>query len=351
MKNKTALFLKTKHIGDSIILTSSIAALPSEIATVDIICFRESYEIFKNHPKVRHIFIVPRHLSGVKKIVAYIKIIKSLLQNRYDFIFQFSDDWRGALLTRLLNPINSCARNSLHRGKFWKNSFRVIANISSNGRPAAEQDVDLLRKLNLFHKAIAPPYEIFTDSKIDIEIKKWLIANLQYKNSKTFLIHGPSRWSFKEIPIETWVEVIDFLNDNLFNVILTGALSDKDYNYAIARKVKKRVAILESTSVLETASLYKNANFLISIDSMALHLASAMGLPTLAIFGPTNEENWAPWQISHKIITISPMALPSFNCRPCGQDGCGGSKVSHCLTNLSASAIIDGCKQMIKQFN
>ncbi len=39
---KTALFLKTKNIGDSIILTSSIAALPKTFKYVDVVCLPES---------------------------------------------------------------------------------------------------------------------------------------------------------------------------------------------------------------------------------------------------------------------------------------------------------------------
>ena len=38
-KDKKAIFIKTKNIGDSIILTSAIRALPDDFKCVDIVCF------------------------------------------------------------------------------------------------------------------------------------------------------------------------------------------------------------------------------------------------------------------------------------------------------------------------
>jgi heptosyltransferase-3 len=88
-----------------------------------------------------------------------------------------------------------------------------------------------------------------------------------------------------------------------------------------------------------TAALMKKARLLISIDSMAIHMASAMQLPVVAIFGPTNEKIWSPWGVSSKIVALDFQDSPSFGCRPCGLDGCAGSKLSHCLYAIPASNI------------
>ena len=110
---KLALFLKTKHIGDSIILTSAIEALPAAYL-VDVLCFKESEPIFKMHPRVRNVFVTPRHLKGMEKFKAYQFILKTMRASRYDFLAQFSDDWRGALLARMLNvPIRCIPRGNL----------------------------------------------------------------------------------------------------------------------------------------------------------------------------------------------------------------------------------------------
>ena len=112
-KYKKALFLKTKNIGDSIILTASIAGLPKQYRYVDVICFPESKAIFQMNQRVRHIFVIPRDKMGIKKIAAYIKLFKQLFKERYDLLAHFSIDWRGAVLARLsAEPVNT-ADNTL----------------------------------------------------------------------------------------------------------------------------------------------------------------------------------------------------------------------------------------------
>ena len=107
--NKTALFLKTKHLGDSIILTSAIAALPHDFV-VDVLCFKESTAIFAMHPRVRHVLVVPRHLAGFARWREYWRLLTIMRNQQYDVLAQFSDDWRGALLARILNAKISVAR-------------------------------------------------------------------------------------------------------------------------------------------------------------------------------------------------------------------------------------------------
>jgi heptosyltransferase-3 len=60
-----------------------------------------------------------------------------------------------------------------------------------------------------------------------------------------------------------------------------------------------------------------------------MHIAAAMGTPTLALFGPSGEHEWGPWQVPQRVVVSR-----AHPCRPCGLDGCGGGKVSECLTSL-----------------
>lgn len=352
MNNKSALFLKTKHIGDSIILTASINALPEDYGSVDILCLPESYEIFEGHPRVRNIYTVPRNLFGIAKIIVYYKTLKKMLATQYDTLFQFSDDWRGALLARVLSVKLSVARKPLDRGEIWQKSFNVISNVARQSRPSVEQDIDLLRLANLYHLPVAPPYSIFTSNSLDAEAKKWLTNNLTTsKKGRVILIHACSRWKFKQLPSTTWAVVIDLLHQYGFNVILTGSELDSEFNYSIARLTNKRTAIHSSESIKSTAALYKHSDILISIDSMSLHLASAVNLPVIAIFGPTNELNWAPWKVQHKIVSLNKDDEPSFACRPCGIDGCGGSKISNCLVFIKPEDIVSKALAFLKSLN
>lgn len=343
---KSALFLKTKNIGDSIILNSSINAISNNYL-IDILCFRESKPIFEMNSNIRTIFIVPRHLKGFKKFFAYIKLFLEMKVCNYDLLIQFSSDWRGAFLSRLLNIKNSVTRKFEKRSSFWHKSFNCTANITSFSRHAAEQDVDLLRRIGLYKYAEAPAYNLNVPNNFKSTIKKWLLRYKISKSTKLISVHASSRWKFKNISNSTWIELIDKFHKENIKVVLTGSKEDFTYLDEISFACNKKPIIAENFSLEMTAAIFELSDLVISIDSMAIHLASAVKTPVVAIFGPSNELNWAPWRVKHKIVKLGIEDSPSFSCRPCGMDGCGGSKISYCLTEIKSTQIYNAAKELL----
>jgi ADP-heptose:LPS heptosyltransferase/glycosyltransferase involved in cell wall biosynthesis len=347
--NKSALFIKTKNIGDSIILTSAIEALPPQYNSVDVICLPESKEIFEMHPRVRNIFVIPRALKGIEKFKSYINIVKIISKCNYDLIIQFSSDWRGAILSRIKKPRLSIVKVQDHnkRGKFFYNSFKAVVPFGGYDRHSAESDVDFLRRCNLFTAPTAPAYHL--------EVPKYLNQkiNTRYqsksgKNKKLIVIHPSSRWKFKEIKPETWAEVINYYHRKKFTVIINGSKSDYIYNKIISELTLIKPNLTAFDSLTDSAALIKSAHLVISIDSMTIHLASALKVPIVSIFGPTSEVNWGPWKVPHQIVAMSTKDDPSFTCRPCGEDGCGGCKVSSCLLAITSKDIITKTNALLK---
>jgi len=342
------LFLKTKNIGDSIILTSAISALPKDYQYVDIVCLPESEPIFKMHPRVRHVFVIPRHLKGFSKVMAYIKFYQEITSYSYDLLAHFSNDWRGALFQRIFPAKLSVARKTHRRGQFWHQSFDILTESLDDLRPIAEQDVDLLRAVGLYGNVKAPSYLVKTSINQKSKIKNWLSKHSVSSNKKLVVIHAPSRWKFKELPIATWVNVIDKLKEKKFEVVLCGSKEDLLTNQAIYALCKMKPIITNNFSLEDTAALYSLAHLVLTIDSMSTHLASATQTPVISIFGPSNEKNWGPWGGKHRVIALTTENSPAFACRPCGQDGCEGSKISQCLIQMEPDLIISEALKILR---
>jgi heptosyltransferase-3 len=73
-----------------------------------------------------------------------------------------------------------------------------------------------------------------------------------------------------------------------------------------------------------------------------MHIAAAMGTPVVALFGPSGEAEWSPWKVPHRVVASS-----EHRCRPCGNDGCGGGKVSECLTSIPVQAVLDAVVELL----
>jgi len=338
---KQALFLKTKNIGDSIILTASIAALPSIYQYIDVVCLPESEVVFRLNKRVRHIFTIPRDKQGIKKIVAYIDIYRKILKNRYDLLAHFSSDWRGAILARLLNPELCVSRRTSRRNDFWHRSFKFLVPSLDQLRPMVEQDVDLLRVTHLYKNKIAPAYDLNISATQKNKIKRWLFKRNINLKRKLIVIHASARWKFKEIPVATWAKIIDELKSKNMDVVISGTHRDLDNNFKIVDQCGLLKPFLtHNFSLVDTAALFALADLVVTIDSMSTHLASAVKTPVVSIFGPTNEKNWGPWGGKYKVIGLSSKDDEMFACRPCGQDGCDGSKVSQCLVQIDPKMVL-----------
>jgi heptosyltransferase-3 len=215
-------------------------------------------------------------------------------------------------------------------------------------RPIVEQDIDLLRAANLFTSKKAPPYLVKPSLKHVSKIKTWLSRHAISPKKKLVIIHAPSRWKFKELPIATWVRVIDALKEKNFEVVLCGSKDDFLTNQTIYASCMRKPVITENFSLIDTASLYSLAHLVLTIDSMSTHLASATKTPVISVFGPSNEKNWGPWGGKHRVIALTSQDAPVFECRPCGRDGCDGSKISQCLIQMEPDRIINEAMKMLR---
>jgi heptosyltransferase III len=157
-------------------------------------------------------------------------------------------------------------------------------------------------------------------------------------------MHPASRWRFKCWPAEKNAELIDRLAADGIRVVLTAAPDTAEMSFveAIVEKAKaEAINLAGQLSIKELGAVAAQANLFIGVDSMPMHLAAAMGTPTVALFGPSGETEWGPWGAEQRIVTTS------HSCRPCGQDGCGGGKVSECLTRLPVNAVHEAARELL----
>ena len=98
-----------------------------------------------------------------------------------------------------------------------------------------------------------------------------------------------------------------------------------------------RPRVVDLTGMLslpELAALTGCARAFAGVDSAPMHIAAAMGTPALALFGPSSELAWGPWRVAQRVVVST-----HHSCRPCGLDGCGGGKISECLTTLPVERV------------
>lgn len=121
------------------------------------------------------------------------------------------------------------------------------------------------------------------------------------------------RWISKELPANSLTDLITFLlekmdgDNNKNQIVLLGAGEDHERNLQISRIFgSERIVVPDTTqSLIEFAHQIRSLTFLVTTDSLAMHLAIAQKIPFLAFFAPTSAHEIDDFGCGRKLLSES----------------------------------------------
>ncbi len=136
----------------------------------------------------------------------------------------------------------------------------------------------------------------------------------------------------KRWPAERYAAVADHFAEAGATVVLIGSPGEMEVaNEVSLRTINKPVILTGKTSVAEVTAIISVADVLITNDTGPAHIGSAVGTPTLVIFGPTNPLTTRPFAPNADIIRQKP------DCAPCMLRDC---PIDHrCMTAISPEEV------------
>jgi heptosyltransferase-3 len=352
-----ALVIKLRHHGD-VLLTSPVFQVLKNHAPhleLDALVYHETREMLEGHPAVSNVFTIDREWKRQNPLVQgahELALLRTLLARKYDLVIHLTEHPRGAWLTRLIRPRVSVAQraqgiNEGRDSRLWKTSFtHTYPSPRVTFRHTVENNLDALRRIGIYPKSGEKKLVLVPGAEAERKVDELLA--LHHVAVKRFIhIHPTSRWLFKSWPAEKFATLIHELGRNGERVVLTAAPDAQERAMIAAIKTALKAPVVDLTGSLnlkELAALTARARAFVGVDSAPMHMAAAMGTPTVALFGPSGEMHWGPWGVVHRIVASKD---PRHTCRPCGNDGCGGSKVSECLVELPVSQVLDALNEVL----
>ena len=343
---RRVLITKLRHHGD-VLLTSPVFTTLKRAAPhvdIDALVYSDTAPMLANHPSIARLYTVDRQWrrqDAIRHIAREWTLCRALRKRRYDLFIHLTDHPRGLTLARLLRPRYAVTRERDGRAPFWNWRFtHFYKTPARTPRHTVETNLDALRRIGVYPKAGDKQLVLIpgdsAEAKIDALCNEHRLAPRRFVQA-----HPGSRWLFKCAPVDRMAALIDRVAAQGLRVVLTGAADPRERVIAAqivaACATQTRAAVVDVVGRLtlaELAALTARARAFVGVDSAPMHIAAAMQTPTLALLGPSSEHIWAPWQVAHRIV-----ASDAHPCRACDLDGCGGGKVSECLTMLSADRI------------
>jgi len=206
---------------------------------------------------------------------------------------------------------------------------------------------DYLKKQNIrtYQQIIAnalkiepkPPILILNENNYEFANNFAVSSNISLREPIIGLNTGAgNRWQQKKWSIKKTVQLAKKLKKD-YQVILFGGLEEKKRN----QKILNQVDIINSgyyNSLLDFAALINLCDLLVTVDTFALHIATAFGIKIVALFGPTSAAEIDLFGKGEKIIT--PM-----KCACCYKKNC--NKKPNCMDKIEVNRVYQSIKKLL----
>ncbi|MBP9854240.1 MAG: glycosyltransferase family 9 protein [Candidatus Omnitrophica bacterium] len=268
------LVISLSNIGDVVLTLPVVDILRRDFpkARISIVIGPKAESLLKGSLIFEHVFIYDKHQTGFEKL----EWIKKLRKERFDLAV----DLRNSAIPFLIGaknytPLNLKKKELVHMKTKHLNRLRQV-------HPFSEESAhrDALCALSLDQ----------------IIVEECLQKNIGQNAAYAVMVPGSAdqakRWSVKG-----FAQVADFLhNEYHVSTIFLGDQND----IPVVDSVQKLMTTVPhnlcgQTNLIQTAEFIRNSKLVLANDSAALHIASYLNRPVIALFGYTDPIKYGPW--------------------------------------------------------
>ncbi len=283
-KIKKILCIKPRGIGDIILSTIILENLAAHFphAEIDYLTEKFAKASVENNPFVRKVLTMNE--TEFPLLVAL-----RLKKEKYDMILDLWSNPRSAQITFL--SMVKYRVGFAYRGR--KYAYNILATGERGDHHSAEHNLELLKPLDI---KINTRNVHFNVSEEDDEYGRKFIKKYCRTDSLVVGIIPAGGWPSKRCDASKWVEICSIINKKykVNFLILWGPGDEYDADY-IKNHFPDRTVLAPKTSLRQMSGLIKNCGFILANDSGPMHMAAALGIPTLGIFGPTDPAKHGPY--------------------------------------------------------
>jgi ADP-heptose:LPS heptosyltransferase len=164
--------------------------------------------------------------------------------------------------------------------------------------------------------------------------------------SRAIVLHPGSGSKKKVWPLDRFLNLARTLQQHFGSriLIVLGPAEGPEVRRAFEETRPGEFIIAKGLTLLQLGSVIEGCRFYVGNDSGVSHMAAALGLPTIVIFGPTDQRVWSPKGEKTAVIRRE---VP---CSPCPQERFFQCKDSECLRGIETGEVLEGLERIGIQF-
>jgi len=313
------LFITSTRIGDAVLSTSILNYLKNKFphCSLYIATGKTAASLFKNFNNIKKIFILEKKFFKIH----WLELWSRIFFNKWDIVI----DLRGSIISYFLFNKKKYVYKSINKNIHRLDELAILMETKHLPLPW----VPVLKK----------------------DMKKISKDFLKLKNS--IAIGASANWPAKIWPSKNFVKLIHmFLKEKQFgkkkSIVFFGSSKDLKNIKKITKHLKKIKVknLCGKLNLIEVAAHLKKCKIFIGNDSGLMHIASASGIPTLGLFGPSLESRYAPKGNNSYYIRTK----KTFN-QLTGAKNFDWNTKKNLMSSLSVNAVFNKIKKILTSNN
>lgn len=353
----TMLVICTRRIGDVLLATSAVRALKlaHPQAAIDMLVFDGTQGVISANQDLRSVLVIAerptlgQHLRLLRRIWRRYDLAVSLLSGDRPTLYAWAAG-RTRAGTLAADDKNRWKRTLLNR---WV----AFDNLSTH---TVAMNLRVVEQIGVVQHA-AP---VVSWSAEDENVAANMLASLN--SDKTFaVLHMSPKYAYKTWTASGWRQLAHWLHERGLVVLVAGGGSSEELRFINSLLVgfpENTVNLAGKLGLGALAYLLSRAALYAGTDTAVTHMAAALGVPTVALFGPSNPVKWGPWprafagesspwkmRGSGRVDNVW-LVQGQTHCVPCLLEGCDRhiGSLSDCLQQLPASRVIAAAESLLE---
>jgi len=269
-----------------------------------------------------------KHNPYITNIIQYTRdeklfssIREKIMDAQYDLVLDLQNNHRSH---KLLEPLKSKTR------RFEKHDFEkwmlvnLKINLMYNFPPIPVRYSKVLPKLKL------------DDQGLDLFLPENIKPDLDPKEKYIGFCPASKHYT-KMWPYDYFEELGEILSLHKYRIVVFGGRNDKGICDLIASSIPGSINLCNDNELYKTAINMKQCHAIICNDSGLMHVATAIKVPVVAIFGSTvTEFGFTPYKAKSDVVQVE-----NLKCRPCshiGRNKCP-QKHFHCMLRITPATV------------
>jgi len=346
MNPASILLVITRRIGDVLLTTALIRSLHQAWpqARIDVLVFAGTEGVLQGNPDIDHVLTIPErpsrrdHFALIRKLWRRYDLALSALPGDRPTLYAWA---AGKTRVGTLHP---------DRASWWKtwllDHFVPFDNTHTHTVAMALRVGQLLDIALVPH--VVPP---------SADLPEHLPPQQPFA-----VLHPYPKFNYKMWNETDWIELAQALQDKGWQILLTGGPDTAEV--ACCQRISAAsgaTSLAGQLSLGQTGTLLRQASLFVGPDTAVTHLAAATGIPTIALFGPTNPIKWGPWPAEWSTLESPWQRVGSTrqgnvyllqgiaDCVPCHLEGCEQNEASfsRCLQDIPATRVMEAAEALI----